>query len=82
MLLHFLVIAALSDCDNSHLCTVPGFIENPIRPPFVFESRFAVCSIVWSQAIAEKPWLFRRCTAKFDEISGRIPITNKDNVEY
>ena len=49
-------------------------MEKPIRPPLVFESRFAVCLIVWSQATAEKPWLFCRCTAKFDEISGRAPI--------
>jgi hypothetical protein len=36
MSLHLLVIEALSDCDNSHLCTVERFIENPIRPPFCF----------------------------------------------
>jgi hypothetical protein len=49
------VIAALSDCDSNHLWTDARFIEKPVKPPLVFESRLTVCSIVWSQATAEKP---------------------------
>ena len=48
MYLHCLVIAVLSELDTSHRCTAPRFIENPIRPPFVFESQLAVCSIMVS----------------------------------
>ena len=44
--LHWFVIAALSDCDSNHLWTATGFIEIPVKPPFVFESRLTVCSMV------------------------------------
>ena len=61
---------------------VPGFMENPIRPPFVFESRFAVCSIVWSQATAEN----HGCSVAAQQNLTKFPVgfllKYKDNVEY
>ena len=78
MSLHFRVIAALSDWDSNHLWTDARFIEKPTKPPLVLESRLAVCSIVWSQATAEKLWSFYRCTEKLEDNSGRIPV----NIKY
>jgi hypothetical protein len=33
-LLHWLVIAALSNCERSHRCSAARFNEKPIKPPF------------------------------------------------
>ena len=42
----FVIAASSSDCDSNHLWTATGFIEIPVKPAFVFESRLTVCSMV------------------------------------